>query len=663
STGYFILNAVNSPPSAPALSAPSSGTIVNSSTPTFSWSASSDIDPGDFVLDYTVYYSSNNFITVQSSAGIKKTSFVPTIALVENATYRWNVSARDSEGIFSNISTTWSVIISSVNEIPDPFDLVLPSGTVKTRAPRFVWGPANITEYFETHRYKLNYGFGTSDWTISTETIGSATFYQLSGTGLEVLAENTTYWWEVEAVDSIGQTRKSTQKFYIFISSTNEPPNHFSIISPLESSSINTRTPLLTWQKATDPDEPAGDRILSYTLTYSTSTDFSLPIIHSGITETSWQVPSSEKLLQGATYYWKVTAFDTKGSSATTSVGKFFVLEINKLPPPRYWTRRELLDGGKKFFIEWQQVSRFEDGTTITEPGKEIYGYNVYRSNSPTGTFEKAGATVGYNSYAWTDNSVDGRTYYYLVRTLTPTGLESGDSDMVSSEISPAVVIMSNQKDAHLSISGDLSDKMRINQEKAWLVKDGAECEIRVTKMDSKGVETEQKDYKFGSPVILNFRYTLSLWAGISAQTQQGASPSIFWHNGVEFINLGGIRDTTKGEMSVRINQSGRYKLDTVFEKDFSFSIYPSKIFTPNKDGKWDEIKFNYINRTGEQVSGAVYDLYGGFVSNMASKSDSGDYLSWDGRYQGGEPARKGMYIYQIKYGNRAWTGTIILAR
>ncbi|MFN3966743.1 MAG: gliding motility-associated C-terminal domain-containing protein, partial [Endomicrobiia bacterium] len=524
-------------------------------------------------------------------------------------------------------------------------------------------------EFWEAHTYNLYYGkVGTQGQSVIT---GITSTYYILNFSPEI--ENTNLWWKIEAIDTKTpepNKKFSSQTWYIFVSSTNDPPEWpsdiLSYISPANSSKVYTRTPEFIWPSAKDPDELAGDRILSYTLRYSTVPDLSSAVKEiSGLSGTSYKLSSSKKLLQNTTYYWQVRAYDSNGLWTPTPIYSFYIPVILRLKPPEYFVRRELQDSGKKFYIEWTRVTEYEDGTPAnyydinTDSEKlDIKGYNIYRSDKPNGEYLLVGFAPLYNE-SWTDILDGNKTYYYLVRAVSLTGIESDISPVVSSSPEGQIIFMSQKKDAYVSISDYLNNVLRTGKKKISVEKELNECEIKVLNAET---DTEIKNYKFPEPVILSFVYSSSdrssTMAGNSKRT-----PSIFWHNGVEYIKLGGTIDSSDERVYVYITNTGKYKLQNISDKDFSFDIYPRKIFTPNGDGINDEIKFSFINNTGEQVSGEIYDLSGAFVKKMELKSDQGDYLVWDGKNDSGENARKGIYIYQIKVGSKVYTGTIIVAR
>jgi len=669
STGVFRVNGLKEPPLPFELLYPTNTYVVNTSTPEFSWNKPVDPDPGDEISSYTIFYSSDNFITTYSSAGLKNTKFVPGSQLIENATYFWYVRAYDSTGYSRASMSTFYFIIDAVNDPPDDFNLISPvNGSSVCYNVKFEWQKANRTEFWEMHTYNLYYGkVGASAETVVT---GITNNWYTVNFSPEI--ENTEIWWKVEAVDSkTPQPNKkfSKQTWHIFISSTNEPPEWpsdiSSYISPADGSSIISRTPEFSWPSAKDPDELAGDKIVSYTLKYSTVPDLSIAVKEISLTGTSYKIPSTEKLLQNTTYYWQVRAYDSGGLWTPTSIYRFYIPVLLKLKPPDYFVRRELKDAGKKFYFEWTQVTEYEDGTPAVYydigsnlEKQDINGYNIYKSNRPDGEYSLIGFAPLY-SESWTDDLTDSKTYYYFVRAVSLTGVESDISPIVSSSSEPQIIFMSQKKDAYVSVSDYVNNLFRTQKKKILVSREFNECEVKVLNNETN---TEIKNYKFSEPVILSFVYPISNRSSTLAGNSN-RTPVIFWHNGVEYIKLGGSLDTTNERVYVHISNTGKYKLQNISDKDFSFDIYPRKIFTPNQDGINDEIKFNFINNTGEQVSGEIYDLSGAFVKKMEIKSDQGDYLVWDGKTESGSYSHKGIYIYQIKVGNKVYTGTIILAR
>jgi len=68
-----------------------------------------------------------------------------------------------------------------------------------------------------------------------------------------------------------------------------------------------TETPTFTWESATDPDP--GDAV-TYRFLLGTTPALDNPIIFEGLTDTTFTIPDSLRLVEGAPYYWQVHAVD-----------------------------------------------------------------------------------------------------------------------------------------------------------------------------------------------------------------------------------------------------------------------------------------------------------------------------------------------------------------
>lgn len=98
SLASFWVNAVNQPPSAFDLIAPSSDTLILDLLPSFVWSSSPDADRHDTVRYRLLYATDPSFDSVQSISGLSDTTCYLSDSLAFGRTYYWKVEAFDDFG-------------------------------------------------------------------------------------------------------------------------------------------------------------------------------------------------------------------------------------------------------------------------------------------------------------------------------------------------------------------------------------------------------------------------------------------------------------------------------------------------------------------------------------------------------------------------------------
>lgn len=76
--------------------------------------------------------------------------------------------------------------------------------------------------------------------------------------------------------------------------------------------------------------------------------------------------------------------------------------------------------GSNTVYLGWRMVSEYP-----------TCGYNVYRK-AAGGSYEKRNASPILGTTDYADNVTDGQTYYYIVRLVDGSGIESPDSNEVS---------------------------------------------------------------------------------------------------------------------------------------------------------------------------------------------------------------------------------------
>ena len=124
---------------------------------------------------------------------------------------------------------------------------------------------------------------------------------------------------------------------------------------------------------------------------------------------------------------------------------------------------------------------------------------------------------------------------------------------------------------------------------------------------------------------------------------------------------------TADQSLAVTVRNVGTYQLRAVrIGSAFTLSKgspYPRTI-TPHDPTQNNRVFFFFENPTDEDVSGTIYDLRGAKVRDIQvdSLSPTTNCMVWDGRDSRGNIAHGGIYLYKIRAGKAATTGTVVVA-
>ena len=168
-----------------------------------------------------------------------------------------------------------------------------PSGaTNQGSAAALNWGFSNGATSYE-------YCFDDTGSCNSWSNIGSFPYILVGG-----LLQNTTYYWDVRAVNDFGTTYSDGSSGAVWSFTTGGPPTAFSKSGPANGSTNQHRNPTLSWTAST------GGLAMEYQYCYSSTN----PCTYADATytyDTSIQLSTLEP---NKTYYWNVRAVDDFGS-------------------------------------------------------------------------------------------------------------------------------------------------------------------------------------------------------------------------------------------------------------------------------------------------------------------------------------------------------------
>lgn len=663
STWTVIIDGTDEFPVSFDLVSPTDGQLVYDRSPTFDWTDSYDPDPGGTITFELHYSTFSNFSASITISGITVSQYTLGYNLDDNDIYYWKIDAIDSSSNrTASTQTNWSFILNLGNEPPLQFDLTAPADDtiVTTATPLFDWEDSSDPDPVDSITYRLVYSLDPDMVFFNTE-VSSITVSQYQS--ILTLQEETSYYWTVYASDGQFEvTATSTHSFYV--EAANSAPTPFSLLSPENGLVFETRSITFDWEDSSDSD--VGD-VLSYEIAISEFSDFSSSYTVANLSET--QATVENVYLENRVYYWKVTVRDTAGLTRDSDQTWKFYIPVIDIPRTPENIEGNLSDDWGKLVIFWDDATTNEDGSEYVDPN----GYNIYRSQHlrdlhASSLFAHVDARVEF----YEDTTVQGGLYYYLVRTVDTSGFESENSMIIISSPEKSIIVLSSDGEAYMLIfreDGDeYLDKYRFVIEQAPEEETERVLGAYSFKAYLEGTDEEVTDFKLINSARVYFYYPSMIQRALSRNPSVNVVSGqlgIFWHNGIEYVKSGGKINDSLGTISLDTKRLGTYRVQQVLRAT-SFElvqIWPKKTFTPNGDGVNDEINFNFENPKESVVTGKIFDILGGYVSDMSAGINGSWSLKWDGKDSGGSYAEKGVYIYQIEADGKIINGTIVVAR
>jgi hypothetical protein len=290
-------------PGTPTLISPANGATGVSTSPSLVWGTVTGANT------YRLQVSTSNAFATTVYDDSLRTNVSQTIpGLTVGTTYYWRVNSKTA-GVTSSYSPIWSFITLGPPAAPV---LSAPLAGAQNQ-------PTNLSLSWiasvGANTYRLQ--FSTSAVFAST-VIDDSTITSTSRpiTGLTI---GTTYYWRVNAKNVAGTSAYSTRNFTTAtIVVAPQPPF---LVAPANGDTVITTNPTLSWD--------ASIGAATYRLQVDTSGVFTNTIFNDSTLTGISQLMSS--LTNGKTYYWRVNAKNSGGTSAYSTIWHFVVAP---LPPP-----------------------------------------------------------------------------------------------------------------------------------------------------------------------------------------------------------------------------------------------------------------------------------------------------------------------------------------
>jgi len=481
------------------------------------------------------------------------------------------------------------------------------------------------------------------------------------------IVSDTMYYYRVNAVDKPPLVLSSDLSEYIVLLKT-------LILAPKNlAAKAEDRKITLTWERNTE------SQILGYYIyrsaqsgVYGAATLNSSPIEGTYFEDTN--------VSNGYSYYYVIKAVSISKELSNYSNEVSAVPRDNMAPAAVLGVDGILSADRGSMIVNWSPVTFNEDLTDCSD----LTGYEVYRSLTLDGTYTMMGFVPAGQPLVWNDpESVKGKIFFYALRAKDSSGNLGGLSMVVNSSLTMETILTrEDDLTTYVSIPKSIKDILYKDTNQYG---DDLKLEIIKNVGEENGDIIKSRTFvmrkRVNGEIIKNFvlpqkvqivigyadkKAAISRAIG-SEQIAEEKNISLYWHNGLMWLNLGGEIDTELKALSIKTKRLGKYAVRRANRSDrFGIlSIQPEKTFTPNGDGWNDYFEINFDNPQDANIIGRIYDMRGALVSDM-KKGASNISLSWDGKNFDGSPAPGGVYIYQIQVTGterKVLNGTCIIAR
>jgi len=242
------------------------------------------------------------------------------------------------------------------------------------------------------------------------------------------LVNGHTYFFAVKSsTDGVGWSTVDTASPEPQSAPQNSAPGNvsgYNYISPAQV--VFTSAPTLSWGSVTNAgsalrDNNFGDYVASYTLWYSTMSDFFVKSVVENITQTSFGTPP---LSENTTYYWGVFAKDSEGLLSTTIVQnpRFIVNASSEAPSaPNLISPDDnyIETADKQPVFSWQASSDPDPGDSV------VYDFYISTVSNFDALITTTASSVATTFWAPWWELTENAGYFWKVRSRDTSGLQA----------------------------------------------------------------------------------------------------------------------------------------------------------------------------------------------------------------------------------------------
>jgi hypothetical protein len=384
-------------PDKPTLSAPNNASASVSTSPTLLWNSS----VGATSYGIQISTQSNFLTTIVSQSGIGSTQKAVS-GLTSNTVYFWRVNAANSGG-----TSAWSDVWSFTSVTGGDS---LPPATPAISTPVNNQTNTLLDRYFRcTHTTRAK----TYSLQVSTTPNFSNLFVNISGMTdtlyfVENLTPYTKYYWRMNATNSYGTSSWSD----VFNCTTGNTHGDMPPDVPKLSTPINNQTNTLL-NRNFRCTHTAG--AATYGLQISTDVNFTNLFLNvSGMTDTLYYV---QNLAMNTTYYWRMNASNSRGTSAWSSV---FTCTTGVTPsqPSSATEGDDVLSNTVKFSIIPNPINKIGEIRFISDK-EQLLTISVQNSiGKEITTLVEDEFSAGQHSLTWNTENLSAGVYFVVIRSM-----------------------------------------------------------------------------------------------------------------------------------------------------------------------------------------------------------------------------------------------------
>lgn len=332
--------------------------------------------------------------------------------------------------------------------------------------------------------------------------------------------------------------------------------------------------------------------------------------------------------------------------------------------------------------LRWLPVVRHEDGTPFIDPNAptvgELSAYRVYRSSTiilgswtelasvSTATLSWTGvdtATAPYYAVRAESNgsnqSLSGRSLIRSAATLEGFILAPDDQSyyrIPAAHVAPLVGTAGDPASAYAIVASSRPQEL------------GGRVYKSMDFQAYRGGLTADSGFSLEGMGTLYMHYAISgssLTPSFSGAAAGPQNASVYWWNGMRWVQLYGKVDTLAQNLFLETKYFGRYQIRSVERvATFAFNLagLSNHFVTPNGDGKNDNVVFTFDNPHDAVIRGRILDLRGRVVVADLPPGPAQNSLQWDGT-AGGRGVPGGVYIYKLDGEGQSFTGTIVILK